>query len=70
MGKMATRVLFLTDDVEPESVWVSGNVAGGEREPGGMEGVQGVIDAPAATAVPATAAAATHGMVWYGMDGL
>ena len=62
MGKMATQVLFLTDDAEPESVWVAGNVAPGERVPGGIEGVDGVIDAPAVPAVPATAASATQGM--------
>ena len=61
MGKMATRVMFLTDDAAPGSVWAAGNLTGGEREPGGIEGVDGVIDAPVAIAVPAAAAAATHG---------
>ena len=59
MGKMATSVVFLTGDDEPESVWASG--PGAEETAAGEPGVAGVINAPAATAVPAAAAAATHG---------
>ena len=58
MGKMTTSVVFLTGDDEPESVWASGP---GAETAEGEPGVAGVINAPAATAVPAAAAAATRG---------
>ena len=47
MGKMATSVVFLTGDDEPERVWASG--PGAEETAAGEPGVAGVINAPAAT---------------------